>query len=128
LVVVAEAVPELVQLPLHLLVDRVANLRTVERHPRHAVLLADEKRLEVGHRSCHSMRPRWKVFCPPSMFSTVVPSEPSVETWASASRLDCSWAIQTARRVPWIANGGAEAMARAIHIARSSSCSPGTTS
>ena len=56
LVVVAEAVPHLVQLVLHLLVDRIEYLRTVERDPGDAVALFDQQSF-VGCHAEDSRRP-----------------------------------------------------------------------
>jgi hypothetical protein len=48
-VVVAERGPQRADLVLHLLVDGVADVRSVQRHPHHAVVLANHQRLVVGH-------------------------------------------------------------------------------
>ncbi len=51
-VVAPEATPQLVQLALHLRVEGVMNLRTIERHPGHTGLFLVQKRLVL---LCHDL-------------------------------------------------------------------------
>ena len=107
-IVVPNFVPEVAQVVLHLLVDRVADLRTVERHPRDAVVLGEEQGLVTSHRASVGKPQRMfgssrlvrKASWPLSMLSKVVPAATIVDTCMSASRRWVSCASHAARTVP----------------------------